>query len=124
MHKLRYWACAIVPCSLCLAQAQPSFQGLGSATYASDVSPDGRTVVGVGSDGAGVGQAWIAFLGDVCPVDCDANGVLDIFDFLCFQNDFVSGDPRACDCSLTTGPAICDIFDFLCFQFEFVSGCP
>ncbi len=62
-----------------------------------------------------------------CYADCDPStgaGVLDIFDFLCFQNAFVAGDPYACDCDTSTGPAVCDIFDFLCFQSAFVGGCP
>ena len=56
-----------------------------------------------------------------CYADCDGNGALDIFDFLCFQNSFVAGEPYACDCD--PDPA-CDIFDFLCFQNAFVGGCP
>jgi len=55
-----------------------------------------------------------------CYADCDGNEVLDIFDFLCFQDAFTVGDPYAnCD-----GNAVLDIFDFLCFQDEFVAGCP
>ncbi|MCH7791673.1 MAG: hypothetical protein IID31_05255 [Planctomycetes bacterium] len=56
-----------------------------------------------------------------CYADCDGSGTLDIFDFLCFQNSFVNGEPYACDCD--PDPA-CDIFDFLCFQNAFVGGCP
>ena len=56
-----------------------------------------------------------------CYPDCDQSGTLDIFDFLCFQNSFVVGEPYACDCD--PDPA-CDIFDFLCFQNAFVAGCP
>ena len=59
-----------------------------------------------------------------CYPDCTQTtglGVLDIFDFLCFQNSFVSGEPYACGCD--PDPA-CDIFDFLCFQNAFVAGCP
>jgi len=62
-----------------------------------------------------------------CYPDCDQStgaGVLDIFDFLCFQNAFVSGDPYACDCNTATGPGVCDMLDFLCFQNAFVAGCP
>ncbi len=62
-----------------------------------------------------------------CYADCDQStgaGNLDIFDFLCFQNSFVSGEPYACDCDTSTGPGVCDIFDFLCFQNAFVAGCP
>jgi len=62
-----------------------------------------------------------------CYADCDTStgvGTLDIFDFLCFQNSFVAGDPYACDCDTSTGVLVCDIFDFLCFQDAFVAGCP
>ena len=55
-----------------------------------------------------------------CYADCDGDGQLTIFDFLCYQNLFVAGDPASdCDCdgSLT-------IFDFLCFQNTFIAGCP
>jgi hypothetical protein len=55
-----------------------------------------------------------------CYADCDGTGVLDVFDFLCFQDAFVSGDPYA-DC---TGEGTLDVFDFLCFQDAFVTGCP
>jgi subtilisin family serine protease len=62
-----------------------------------------------------------------CYADCDQStgaGVLDVFDFLCFQDSFVNGDPYACDCDTSTGPGVCDVFDFLCFQNAFVAGCP
>jgi Cytochrome c554 and c-prime len=64
---------------------------------------------------------------NACYADRDQStgrGVLDIFDFLAFQNLFVSNDPYACDCDTSTGSGICDIFDFLCFQDAFVAGCP
>jgi hypothetical protein len=56
----------------------------------------------------------------VCRADCDGDGGLSIFDFLCFQNLFDAGDSRADldgDGSLT-------IFDFLAFQNAFSMGCP
>ena len=64
---------------------------------------------------------------NACHADCDQStggGVLDLFDFLCFQNSFVNGEPYACDCDTSTGQGVCDIFDFLCFQDAFVGGCP
>ena len=62
------------------------------------------------------------WLGEMpCYADCDQSGALDIFDFLCFQNSFVSGEPYACGCD---PDPVCDIFDFLCFQNAFVAGCP
>jgi predicted outer membrane repeat protein len=65
--------------------------------------------------------------GDACYADCDPStgmGVLDVFDFLCFQNSFVLGEPYACDCDTSTAMGVCDVFDFLCFQNAFVGGCP
>ena len=62
-----------------------------------------------------------------CYPDCDQStgvGILDVFDFLCFQNSFVNNEAYACDCDTSTGSGFCDIFDFLCFQDAFVSGCP
>jgi hypothetical protein len=59
--------------------------------------------------------------------DCDQStgaGLLDIFDFLCFQNRYTAGHPYACDCDRTTGGGTCDVFDFLCFQNAFAAGCP
>jgi photosystem II stability/assembly factor-like uncharacterized protein len=77
------------------------------------------------------GNVWAAgFRGFIvsnlqtCVADCDQSGVLDIFDFLCFQNSFVNGEPYACNCDTSTGPGMCDIFDFLCFQSAFTTGCP
>jgi hypothetical protein len=55
-----------------------------------------------------------------CYADCDGNQVLDVFDFLCFQDAFVAMDPYA-DCD---GNTVFDVFDFLCFQDAFVVGCP
>ncbi|MCH9057150.1 MAG: hypothetical protein IIB55_00825 [Planctomycetes bacterium] len=66
-------------------------------------------------------SAYWARWGCPCPADCDQNRILDIFDFLCFQNSFVLGEPYACDCD---PDPLCDIFDFLCFQNAFVAGCP
>lgn len=57
-----------------------------------------------------------------CAPDLDPNGVLDIFDFLAFQNLFVQGDPRA-DLDHSTGVGVFDIFDFLVFQLLFTQGC-
>ena len=74
------------------------------------------------------GRAFLArYEVDQCYADCDGTtgfSILDIFDFLCFQNSFVNGETYACDCDTSTGPGVCYIFDFLCFQNAFVGGCP
>ena len=72
-------------------------------------------------------SAYLARLdcGD-CLADCDrssGSGIIDIFDFLCFQSRFVAGEPYACDCDTSTGVGVCDMFDFLCFQAAFAQGC-
>ena len=85
--------------------------------------PDGPYVLRaefIKSDGSVVfGGVTGAFDGEWCYADCDANGVLDFFDFLCFQNDFGAGDAGA-DCD---GNGVLDFFDFLCFQNAFATGC-
>jgi hypothetical protein len=76
-----------------------------------------------GPPGGGPATITIA----ACYPDCDSStgiGVLDIFDFLCFQNRYDVGNTYACDCDTSTGPGVCDIFDFLCFQNAFGAGCP
>jgi predicted outer membrane repeat protein len=82
------------------------------------IAPAGVAVVDIGA---------YEFQGSSCEADCDWStgpGVLDVFDFLCFQNAFVAADPYACDCDTSTGVGVCDIKDFLCFQSAFVAGCP
>ncbi len=97
-------------------------------------SARGVTVLfGGGTDHGLSGQTWEwdgtqwTLRHVTCIAECDTStgvGVLDIFDFLCFQNLFVNADPYACDCDTSTGPGVCDVFDFLCFQNAFVNGCP
>ncbi|MEO1008811.1 MAG: GC-type dockerin domain-anchored protein [Planctomycetota bacterium] len=56
---------------------------------------------------------------DACPADLNADGILDVFDFLEFQNAFARGQAAADfdrDCDL-------DLFDFLAFQNVFGDGC-
>jgi hypothetical protein len=54
-----------------------------------------------------------------CFADCNADGELNFFDFLCFQNAFDAGDPRA-EC---VEDGVFDFFDFLCFLNTFDAGC-
>ena len=79
------------------------------------------------ADGAWLNETWE--LVPACYADCDQStgvGVLDIFDFLCFQESFVNGGVHgyACECDTSAQFPVCDIFDFLCFQNAFVAGCP
>jgi hypothetical protein len=85
------------------------------------------TPCALGMSGDFVIRTLVEPVNPICKADCDQStgaGVLDIFDFLCFQNGFVTGDPKSCDCDTSTGAGVCDVFDFLCFQALFVAGCP
>ena len=57
--------------------------------------------------------------GPACYPDCDGDGALNLFDFLCFINGFNAADERA-DCN---GDEKFDLFDFLCFTNSFNAGC-
>ncbi len=62
----------------------------------------------------------------VCPdsagglrrADCDRSGTLDLFDFLCFQNQFAAG-ARYADCDRD---GRLTVLDFVCFQERFVAA--
>ena len=73
------------------------------------------------ASGDALDLSWTLFFAEEggCYADCDGSGGLDIFDFICFQDRFVGGDPYA-DC---TGDGVHNIFDFICFQDRFVGGC-
>jgi hypothetical protein len=85
---------------------------------------NGRTIAGVGRHEYAPGQmrpeGWVARLDRMCPADCNADWLLSVADFGCFQTAFVLGNLYA-DCNadsmLTTA-------DFGCFQNLFVLGCP
>jgi hypothetical protein len=55
-----------------------------------------------------------------CYPDCNADGVLTVADFGCFQTKFVLADPYG-DCD---GDGQLTVADFGCFQTKFVVGCP
>ena len=65
------------------------------------------------------GEGVIEVGSEPCAPDCTADGTLDLFDFLCFVNQFNAEAPEA-DCDGSGG---LDLFDFLCFVNAFNSGC-
>jgi uncharacterized membrane protein len=93
------------------------------------VSGDGRTIIGNGTDPQGHQQAWLAFLGDAlntCYANCDSSTVppiLNVSDFVCFQQRFAAGDASA-NCDGSTTPPVLNLNDFVCFQERFAAGCP
>ncbi|MCA9279276.1 MAG: hypothetical protein H6815_08245 [Phycisphaeraceae bacterium] len=55
-----------------------------------------------------------------CYADMDANGTLNIFDYVNFAN-FYAGSMIIVDCDQN---AVLNIFDFVCYGNEYASGCP
>lgn len=65
------------------------------------------------------GAVYTMTLNPPCIADFNSDGVVDIFDFLAFQNAFVAQLGTAdMDCN-----GIFDFFDFLGYQNKFVAGC-
>ncbi len=62
---------------------------------------------------------FVLFVDDCYP-DCNADGLLNLADFGCFQTKFVLGDPYA-DCN---GDNLLNLADFGCFQTKFALDCP
>ena len=84
-----------------------------------------------------LGVTWANFGGDfpyylrvgvtpeTCYANCDGSAVapiLNVNDFICFQQAFAAGDPYA-NCDGSTTPPILNINDFICFQQAFAAGC-
>ncbi|MFM9996471.1 MAG: DUF4394 domain-containing protein [Phycisphaerales bacterium] len=62
----------------------------------------------------------LAFIGDACYADCNADGALSVADFGCFQGRYVLANAYA-DCNADGGLTVAD---FGCFQGKYVLGCP
>ncbi|MFN0133934.1 MAG: GC-type dockerin domain-anchored protein [Phycisphaerales bacterium] len=63
--------------------------------------------------------------GGGCYANCDNSTVapiLNVNDFICFQNAFAAGDPSA-NCDGSTTPPVLNVNDFICFQNAFAAGC-
>jgi hypothetical protein len=89
------------------------------------VYDDGTGPVLLAGGEAQLGGRGLPFLarwrpGALCPADMSGDCVLDMFDFVAFQNLFDATDPRAD----FDGDGAFTIFDFLAFQNAFDAGCP
>jgi choice-of-anchor B domain-containing protein len=61
-----------------------------------------------------------------CYANCDGSSlppVLNVNDFLCFQNLYASGSSLA-NCDGSSLPPVLNVNDFLCFQNLYAQGCP
>ena len=60
-----------------------------------------------------------------CYANCDLSTqqpVLNVNDFICFQQRFAAADPYA-NCDGSTMPPLLNVNDFVCFQTRFAAGC-
>ena len=57
---------------------------------------------------------------NACYADCDSSGALNIFDYICFGNEYAANTSYA-DCD---GSGSLNIFDYICFGNEYAAGCP
>jgi hypothetical protein len=91
------------------------------AAAAADVDLDGRIDLLVGNKyDAGI-MIFRNRLCPPCPADLNADGDLNILDFITFQQLFLAADPAA-DCD--GDGELENPLDFVCFQQAFVGGCP
>jgi hypothetical protein len=61
-----------------------------------------------------------------CYANCDgstAAPVLNVNDFVCFNNRFAAGDSYA-NCDGSTSAPVLNVNDFVCFNNRFAAGCP
>jgi hypothetical protein len=55
-----------------------------------------------------------------CPADCNADGRLNVLDFMCFLNAYASRDAFA----NAHADGVFDVTDFMAFMDRFAAGCP
>jgi hypothetical protein len=69
---------------------------------------------------------WIGDVPGACYANCDSSTappLLNVADFSCFLQRFVSGDTYA-NCDLSTTPPVLNVQDFTCYLRKFAAGCP
>jgi hypothetical protein len=101
-----------------IVELPPRFAGQGGFELAEE-----RILPTCEENWPGIVYAMTETFFDWCPADCDRStgtGVLDVLDFVCFQQQFMAGGALA-DCN---GDGALTILDFVCFQQAFVEGCP
>jgi hypothetical protein len=104
--------------ALSASDAASSMLYAGAVGVAGDLGVVGAPWADVPVEDAG--EAYLLDLAPGAPGDFNADGEVNILDFVAFQGAFVSGDPGA-DCDMS---GVLDILDFVCFQGLFGQACP
>jgi uncharacterized membrane protein len=100
-----------------LADADGWDLSTNTSSSAMGISEDG-VIVGTGELDGEV-RACAMFPAASCPADCNADGALNILDFVCFQNEW-NAQSEIGDCDAN---GVYNILDFVCFQGVFAAGC-
>ncbi|XVJ58567.1 MAG: hypothetical protein HEQ23_03855 [Tepidisphaera sp.] len=90
---------------------------------ATDVSADGRTIVGQGVNPDGCEQAFLVRLPGVCAPDFNSDGFIDFFDYDDFVNCFETGVCPPGKTADFNGDQFVDFFDYDGFVGAFEAGC-
>ena len=85
-----------------------------------DFNEDGKTDI-VSTNFSLDSVTYLENRGAACTADVNGDGLLDILDFLAFQQAFQAGDMKA-DCD--ADGRLINPLDFICFQQAFLAGCP
>ncbi|MBL9032744.1 MAG: hypothetical protein JNM80_13705 [Phycisphaerae bacterium] len=85
-------------------------------------------IVGDGTGGGGVTRGFVLrpIVTPACYANCDGSSsapVLNVNDFICFQNEFAAGGSYA-NCDGSTATPVLNVNDFVCFQTRYAAGCP
>ncbi|MCA9279877.1 MAG: hypothetical protein H6815_05455 [Phycisphaeraceae bacterium] len=91
---------------------------MNTSSSAMGISDDG-IIVGTGVHNSNT-RAYAMVPTTSCYADCDGSGTLNIFDYICFGNEYASGSQYA-DCD---GSGSLNIFDYICFGNAYAGGCP
>ena len=99
---------------------------LGNPRFHDDTGTVNTGLPGGAGGPAIVDMGALEFQGTTCYANCDRSSsppVLNVNDFICFQQKFAASDPYA-NCDGSTTPPVLNVNDFICFQQKFAAGCP
>jgi len=85
---------------------------------------------GAGAWNSSAGDFAFVLCGQSTPVACYPNcdgstvpPILNVNDFICFQQKYAANDPYA-NCDGSTVAPVLNVNDFICFQQKYAAGCP
>jgi reprolysin-like metallo-peptidase family M12B len=103
-------------CGNPIRQSQLSWQAAAGQLY----------TIRIGGYQTNTGTGTMTIACNACYANCDGSSfppILNVNDFLCFQNMYAAGNPAA-NCDGSTSAPILNVNDFLCFQNRYAQGCP